>query len=109
MYKLTSRNYVIRNDGANIPVDSSNLDYKAYLAWVAQGNTPTPADVPSHNDTIDAQIRAGEAALPITHRALREFMLQILSFAHVSPNVNPKFAAIAALDAQIQALRSQRT
>ena len=27
-----------------IPMDESNLDYQTYLAWVAKGNTPDPAD-----------------------------------------------------------------
>ena len=26
------------------PVNPENSDYIAYLAWVAEGNTPTPAD-----------------------------------------------------------------
>jgi len=27
-----------------IPLDPANTDYKLYLEWVAEGNTPDPAD-----------------------------------------------------------------
>ena len=32
------------SDTAFIPFDPDNTDYQAYLKWVAEGNTPLPAD-----------------------------------------------------------------
>ena len=45
MYKLLNENVVLKIEtGAAIPFDPANTDYQAYLAWLAEGNTPLPAE-----------------------------------------------------------------
>lgn len=58
MYKLKNSNAIIRiYDGAVIPKDAANTDYANYMEWLAEGNTPIPADVPTL-----AQVKAEQIA-----------------------------------------------
>jgi hypothetical protein len=42
---LETTNTVQRlSDNSFIPFDPANTDYQAYLAWLAEGNQPLPAD-----------------------------------------------------------------
>jgi len=48
-YKLVSNHRneivcIVSSDGKSIPFDPANSDYQAYLAWVAEGNEPLPAE-----------------------------------------------------------------
>jgi hypothetical protein len=75
-YQLTKTEAILRkSDDAHIPKDEGNRDYQEYLQWVAQGNTPEPADAPTIaelNAPILAAIAAEEAK---QFRAIREHLL----------------------------------
>jgi hypothetical protein len=46
-YKLLANNEcILKADGTVIPPDPDNTDYQAYLAWLAEGGVPIPADTP---------------------------------------------------------------
>lgn len=41
---IANSDSIFRSDGACITAGEENVDYKEYLEWVAEGNTPEPAD-----------------------------------------------------------------
>jgi hypothetical protein len=47
MYQLTSGDTILRlSDNAFIPQAPGNRDYREYLDWLSEGNTPLPAPAP---------------------------------------------------------------
>ena len=42
--ELDTKIILRKEDNTFIPFDDGNKDYQAYLAWVAEGNTPEAAD-----------------------------------------------------------------
>jgi hypothetical protein len=57
-YQLTGNETVIRLDnGDEIPFDTRNSDYRAYLQWLAAGNAPLPAvALPTSSPQPDYQL-----------------------------------------------------
>jgi len=80
-----------RSDGASIPVDPNNMDYRDYLKWIDEGNIPESVDTiidyrnqraaeyPSIGDQLDALFHAG--MLP------RELTIQIQAIKAKYPKV----------------------
>jgi len=115
-------------DNAYIPQVADNIDYQAYLSWLAEGNTPTPPDqIPNPAVTsINAQIADLELS---QHRAQREVTVAMyakqqydldyqtyLTSLTTNPQAKPptlppvptySINKLHAIDAQVTALRDQ--
>lgn len=77
MYKVTSSGIQRLSDGAYIPDDACNQDWRDYLAWLAAGNAAEPADPPSKADRI-AHVLA-----TLGKGKDRTLIQQVISFAEI--------------------------
>ena len=49
-------NYILKDNGDQIPKDPANTDYQEFLKWEAEGNT---IGDPELNDNLKAKVDAG--------------------------------------------------
>ena len=54
-YRLTDGGVIRLSDNASIPADERNSDYQAFLAWVAEGNTPIPMQPAPYYELVDGE------------------------------------------------------
>lgn len=115
MYRLTNGSEVLRiADGAVIPADPANTDYKRYQAWVTAGNRAAPyvASVPQSVTPLQASralLLAGllddvEAAIAIADRETQLAWQKATAVERNSPFVAKLAAALRLTSAQVDQL-----
>lgn len=101
MYRLTASASIVQriSDGAAIPVDLENADYRAYLAWVLEGNTATPYAPPSvpegrapctplyaRREILTQQEIETLTALGMTNAGIRLLLDELIASSEILPN-----------------------
>jgi len=91
MYKLTSGSTITRlSDGACIPADEGNRDYREYLAWLADGNEPEPVDPETVADKLRKASDAYQAYVDKFNKSIAG------SWLADGPTMDAKIASIRA-------------
>jgi len=80
-YQLKSEGVTRLADGANVPEDTRNADWREYLKWVAEGNVALPAlelveldksELSSHDKAIEVALLAAAAMVGKTEKEARD-------------------------------------
>jgi hypothetical protein len=74
-YQLSATGVVRNSDGANIPIDPNNRDWRKYQEWKAAGGTPDPIPVvtkPSIGDLVDAEIEDSKVVAAMIRRIAKK-------------------------------------
>jgi hypothetical protein len=91
MYKLRSEGGVVRlADGAQIPENDDNADWRRFRAWRDAGNAPEPADGPT---AIDGRILLDKAEFQQTRQQAGLVALLNMTPSEQSDWVDARLAA----------------
>jgi len=92
-YKLLKGGCVLRLvDSVSIPPDEGNVDWREYLAWLAAGNTPEPAQTP---EEIAAEKAAAEAEAARIRAKAADLVDALPDWATVAAKFDQRTAALA--------------
>lgn len=96
MYKLTATTIILREDGTYIPPDPANNDYANYLDWIAEGNIPIPADIPTiMQQQLAIEVAIQEALDAIAQKCNYDNIKSACAYASTMPwvpDTDPHFA-----------------
>ncbi len=92
-YTLTETTSVVRgSDGAYIPEDEANADWRAFLAWQASGKTPSPPPAPPF-DPNAVKAACGRRIYAVASDSAQKNMLANIAAGLMSEADKTKFDA----------------
>lgn len=104
-YKLMPFGVRRLSDGASIPPDPQNADWRIYQNWLADGGVPVALD-PDPLMRPQIKILQLEERNPITHRELRELILA-LGELYPAAKTTPFYVRAKATDDAIKIERAK--